>query len=197
MCANKWEVWLSGSSFLKSIQINLFQGKTGRGHFPTPRALGPSSVVIPHPLPPLTTASFLLWFCGFVDASFVGFQSRELWGLIIWVEVLKVGAAVAQSPNPPCTAGWFWTSSLTVWCCTNVAFWQECVSVFPAAISVWVFSQFHLMCRSHSAHFWIYFRSNCSLCSCMVGGVQRRGIRSLCSHLGKQLLKNFLKEANG
>ena len=56
----------SQEAAFKSIQIDLFQGKTGRwALFPTPSALGPLLWFLTPP--PLTTASFfamVLWFCG-------------------------------------------------------------------------------------------------------------------------------------
>lgn len=132
----------SQEAAFKSIQINLFQGKTGRWALfllPEHWALfcGDSS-----PPPPLKTASFfamVLWLC---RCKFCWFSKLGALGTNHLGGSLKSWGAKCRVQTLQCTRR-SWDFGLLPWLYDAVpmwAFWQECVSAFPSYFSVGIFS---------------------------------------------------------
>ena len=97
------------------MQINPFQGKSGRWVFLSPSSgLSPRGIVAVSASEFVKMCFFVCWsLVGLVDPSPFGFQSYMVWGLISQVQVLKV--VVPSVGLKPFTrrgeAGGFWVPS--------------------------------------------------------------------------------------
>lgn len=160
-------------SCFKVKQIGLFQEKTRSWVFLIVSLMSPLRIF----------SLFAMGIANLVDTSPTDFQRQGFWGLSLSDHLKSQGARcqvqTLHSRLNSTVPGW--------------SLWQECVPASAASVQVGFFL-FLLMCRNHSASFWVSFRGNCSICSCRfavsVGRSEFRGL--LCFHLGLEH-KCFLK----